>query len=214
MKTFYVGQRVKVYNPQRSQYHNREGRVEETDRGTERNNLAINRNIRVRFGQSEAQWFDDVELEPFEEDTQSKETVMSQKLSRYLQLAHDPIGWEEVDEYTWENYEQALGPDGQKARYTGNMVLTEGDKIMIHGEDLTARDMCVIMRFAGVKGNEAPQSLTGGFVRSQDFLRFRKGKKEWIHETNGDNHYKRTKATEASSEDEEKAKKLGTELKV
>ena len=206
---FHIGQRVKVYNPQRSKYHRKEGRIEEIDKPNFSTGIPI-RNIRVRFGQ-EVGSFDDVELEPISKTI--CEEVVSQKQIYYLQLTHDNIAWEEVDEYTFNNYEQALGPDGKKPRYTGNMVLIEGDKITIRGENLTGRDICVIMRFCGIKSDLAPQSYPAGLVRCQEFIRFRKGRREWIHETNGDNHYKRSNRS-LTSEEIAEANKLSKELKI
>lgn len=105
----------------------------------------------------------------------------------YLQRRDNTLLWERVDTYIWDNYEHALAPD-QESRYTGNKVRVENHTLIsIEARDLTPRDMSIIMRFCGVRGNEAPGSVPAGFVRDTEFVPFRKGKREWLHQIGGTN---------------------------
>jgi hypothetical protein len=104
----------------------------------------------------------------------------------YLQTVEDTKIWEQVDEYTWSNYLHAVRTDGQP-RYTGNRVRCDGNRIDIEAQGLDA-SLCIISRFCGVRGTEAPGSVAGGFVRTQEYIPFVKGKRKWLHGKDGNNY--------------------------
>jgi len=113
----------------------------------------------------------------------------------YLQLNDDTLLWEEVDSYTWDNWQNALNQKGE-ARYSGNRVKIGPTKaIQIQASNLTSRDLAVIMRFCGIRENEAPSSVPGGFVRRPEFIRFtqKRTKKTTLHEMGGENYTCRKK---------------------
>ena len=117
------------------------------------------------------------------------------KMALYLQLTDEPMAWEEVDDFTWENWDQALTQKGER-RYTGNRVSVDPNKnITIHASRLSSKDMAIVMRFCGVRENEAPGSVPGGFIRRPEFVRFqqKRSTKTVLHEMNGENYTCRPK---------------------
>jgi len=105
----------------------------------------------------------------------------------FLQRAGKLRVWEEVDKYTWSNWDKAIDKDGP--RYNGNRVSKTGDGIDIQCANITSADAAIIMRFLAIKGNEAPGSVEGGFVRTPEFVRFKgRGNKVILHEMNGSDY--------------------------
>jgi hypothetical protein len=102
----------------------------------------------------------------------------------YLQLANETNVWEEVDLYTWKNWENALDREDKK-RYTGNRVSCDAQGITVQGTRLTKRDFAIIARFCGVRDSDAPGSVANGFVRNPEFIRFNIRKKTVVHEVHG-----------------------------
>lgn len=110
---------------------------------------------------------------------------MSGKISTglYLQRQDDPMLWEEVDQYIWDNWTKALL--NGSPRYSGNRVSKRNGSIHITASSLTNRDLAIITRFCGVRDNEAPSSLPGGFVRTPEFVPFVIRGKTTLHENGG-----------------------------
>jgi hypothetical protein len=117
----------------------------------------------------------------------------------YLQVLEDTLVWEEVDQYTWDNWSFALDQEG-KQRYSGNRVKKEGATFTVEAKDLVIRDMAVIMRFCGVRDNDAPGSVAGGFIRRPEFVRFVKRGKSSLHQMHGDDYVCR-KVTKVANQD-------------
>jgi hypothetical protein len=183
-----IGDEVTIYNPTRKS-HLKKGSV----------CLIINENvkynIKVNFDDCYG-YFNEVELEKAGEHKMEE----ASKESYYLQCCDDLLSWECVDKHTFDNYAHALNAENN-LRYTGNKVIIDNrsENANIIASDLSKRELAVVMRFCGVRGNEATGIASGGFVKKPEFVQFKKGKKIWLHKMNGDDFVAR-KTKEATKE--------------
>ena len=114
----------------------------------------------------------------------------------FLQLAGADMAWEEVDQFTWDNWERALTHSGSQ-RYTGNRVQREPTTVSIQVDKISSRDLAVICRFCSVRETECPGSVNGGFVHHPEFVPFTIRKKTILHQMNGGNFVASKAAAEA-----------------
>ena len=94
----------------------------------------------------------------------------------WLQRA-DKSHWEKVDEFTFVNWQNALICQGEdKPRYNGNRVSRSAEGVHISCVNLTNKDYAIIARFLAITEKDCPFSVPGGFVKSPDFIKFKRGK--------------------------------------
>lgn len=116
----------------------------------------------------------------------------------YLQRKNDSIVWEEVDQFTWDNWDKAIDKDGGP-RYSGNRVARVGNQICISAT-LEPRDLAVISRFLGVRDIDAPGSVRDGFVRRPEYVKFKVRNKNVLHELHGGDYVYRIKKETVENE--------------
>jgi hypothetical protein len=115
---------------------------------------------------------------------------MTEKTTEYFLQRPDDI-WEKVDDFTFKNWEKAVTADDTK-RYNGNRVLrTPEGRLSVITEAMTPKDFGTLLRFLGISHNDSPPSVPGGFLRSPEFVKFRRGSQILLHETNGETFIKK-----------------------
>ena len=90
---------------------------------------------------------------------------------------HRPAGfWEQVDEYTFKNWKQAMNEKGDGQRYSGNRIVKSGAEVEFTATTkLTPRDFAFIARFTGAGADLSPNlTIPGGIVREPEFVQFNK----------------------------------------
>jgi hypothetical protein len=86
----------------------------------------------------------------------------------YLKLTSGE-GWDEVDEFTFKNWDKAILEDGNK-RYSGNWITEEAGVISLDCCQLTKKDLGQICRILDIEAEKG--STPNGWCHEPGYVKF------------------------------------------
>lgn len=106
----------------------------------------------------------------------------------YLHLASVTVGekgWEKVDEFTYNNWANAIAGDNQP-RYDGKRFCKVEGRIYLHLDQATESELSIVTRILNVRP-DTTSTVAGGFFKTPEYVKFIKGKNKSVvlHEMDG-----------------------------
>lgn len=85
----------------------------------------------------------------------------------------DDSGWEEVDEFVYNKWNQVVMTDGSQ-RYSGNRMKKSVSNVEVICSDTTHKNLLILMRMLGIKSDYAANLQ--GYLRKPESVLLRRGK--------------------------------------